>query len=75
MNHWWGSSKDSDKQSAERSSRYARRTLRAQAAAANTIASDEEFADAETSFNVGLNLDGDNDVEVMVDAAAAAALA
>ena len=62
MNRWWGNSDDSDKQSADRSSRFARRRLRAQAAAANTIASDEEpFLDAEASFNAGLNLDGDDD--------------
>ena len=77
MNRWWGSAADSDKQSSDRSSRYAQRTLRAQAAnqAALTIASDEEFADAETSFNAGLNLDGDDDTPVMVDAAQAAAAA
>ena len=59
MNRWWGSSQDSDRQSAERSSRYARRVIAGQRLPSLSD-SDEDYRDCDLS-NSFLNVDGNDD--------------
>ena len=66
MNRWWGSQKDSESQSAERSQRAARRTLRD--LNLNPLSDEDEelvFEDCDTSFRESniFNLDGNDEIE------------
>ena len=83
MNRWWGSSADSDKQSSERDSRAARRTIRNLPLQLPVVSSEDEYEDCDTSLL--FSTDGQVDLETssnastsaaanMVDAAAAAEL-
>ena len=57
MFRWSGNKATSNEQASERDSRAARRTIRS--LNLNPLSSDDEFEDANTSFNRSLNLDGD----------------
>ena len=75
MNRWWGSSADSDKQSSERDSRAARRTLRTFPQIPSD-SSEDEFNDCDTSLlfsGDGQNdlVESDDDMDQQAAAAAA----
>ena len=75
MNRWWGSSKDSDQQAADRASRAARRTINSLPLPSSSDDEEGEYRDCDTSLLFG-NVDGADDVDSedeMTNAAAAAA--
>ena len=69
MNRWLGNAAQSSRQASERNQRQAKRTI-AQQKETYKSDSDPEFEDANTSFSAGLNLDGNDDQDIMADAAA-----
>ena len=76
MNRWWGTAEDSKVQKSERDQRAAKKYIRNLPTVATSPTSDEEldFADAETSFSAGLNVDGETTDEVADTPQVAAAM-
>ena len=58
MNRWWGNQDDSARQSGERDQRAARRTINSLPLVTSDSDEENNFQDAEFSFNTSLNLDG-----------------
>ena len=71
MNRWWGNKDDSEKQASERNSRAARRVINS-LPDVDSDSSDVEYNDCDASLNLGIGVDGADDISddgMPVDAA------
>ena len=72
MHRWWGSKEESDKQTAERSQRAAKRYIRNSVTnVINALSDEDEFQDCDTSFQdtslFDYQVDGENDPDESAD--------